>query len=84
MLPILSKLDTVDHFRCPSLRGTMECSTDEQKNARNTDVFYVETIFDLVSSQESLVSNLIRQKTQLAAQAALLKKHIARLEGLTS
>jgi hypothetical protein len=62
----------------------MECdvSLDEERNARMTNVFFVEkrAIFELVSTQESLVSNLMLQKRQMAAQVVFLSESIARLK----
>lgn len=60
----------------------IECIGDEEKNASMTNVFFIEkrAIYDLVSSQESLVSNLKLQNKQLRAQVACLEECVARLE----
>jgi hypothetical protein len=57
---------------------------DEEGNSSTTNVFFVEkkAIFDLVSSQESLVSNLMLQKTQMSAQVAFLRESVARFESI--
>jgi hypothetical protein len=54
---------------------------DEERNARTTKVFLHEKrpICDLISSQESLVSNLMLQKRQMYAQVAFLNESVARL-----
>jgi hypothetical protein len=56
--------------------------SNEERNSRMTNMYFVEkrAIYDDLSAQESLVFNLMLQKTQIAAQAVFLSESVARLK----